>query len=424
MGFFREIDYDDFEETVFELLFTYIEENVLSLSNPKFYELMNEEFTEFFYEEWVDAGIIEHEEYDELNDIIFEIIKSFLQIFDFVPLRSQSCHNFVIQNEKQIIQKKEKIEILKNTYQPKQKTSEWYEYRHGLMTASNIWKIFSSETQLNSYIYEKCKPYVQYKMNNTGGTLHWGNMYEPISIQLYENLYDTKIGDFGCIQHQKYHFIGASPDGINIDENNKEKYGRLIEVKNIVNREITGIPKEEYWIQVQLQLEICDLYECDFLETRFKNYENEKCFYEDNDREYKGVILNFIEKNLNIESSFLYKYIPIKFEKTQKNIEKWIETTKNELKETHILYEIKFWYLEELSCVLIKRNREWFLKAIIEIENVWNIINKEKKMGFEHRAIKKIKSNSKDYNEVYVSSDHVIHNLPIYNGVCLIKLEN
>lgn len=341
MFFLRENEYEDIEETVFEILFIYIKENILSLSNPKFYELMNEEITDFFFEEWLDAGIIEQEEYEYLNNIVFEIIKSFLQNFDFFPLRSQSCYNCISQTEEQIIQKKVKIENLKNTYQPKQKTSEWYEYRHGLMTASNIWKIFSSEAQLNSYICEKCKPYVQHKPNNTGGTLHWGNMYEPISIQIYENLFNTKIGDFGCIQHPNHHFIGASPDGINIDENNKEKYGTLIEVKNIVNREITGIPKEEYWIQVQLQLEICDLDECDFLETRIKNYENEDFFYEDTEVEYKGVILNFIEKELNVDSSFLYKYFPIEFDKTNENIEKWIENTKSDLRETHILYEKK-----------------------------------------------------------------------------------
>lgn len=37
-------------------------------------------------------------------------------------------------------------------------------------------------------------------------------------------------------------FLGASPDGINI-EPNSEKYGVMLEIKNIVNREITGIPK-------------------------------------------------------------------------------------------------------------------------------------------------------------------------------------
>jgi hypothetical protein len=44
----------------------------------------------------------------------------------------------------------------------------------------------------------------------------------------------------------------------------------MLEIKNISNRIIDGIPKEEYWVQMQIQMETCDLDECDFVETRFK----------------------------------------------------------------------------------------------------------------------------------------------------------
>jgi hypothetical protein len=70
----------------------------------------------------------------------------------------------------------------------------------------------------------------------------------------------------------------------------------MLEVKNIVNRDINGIPKEDYWIQMQLQLECCNLEYCDFVETRFKEYEDEENFYKEdieNSYEYKGIILTF-----------------------------------------------------------------------------------------------------------------------------------
>ena len=50
----------------------------------------------------------------------------------------------------------------------------------------------------------------------------------------------------------------------------------MLEIKNIVNREITGIPKNEYWIQTQIQMETCDLSFCDFVETRIKEFSNEE----------------------------------------------------------------------------------------------------------------------------------------------------
>ena len=54
-----------------------------------------------------------------------------------------------------------------------------------------------------------------------------------------------------------------------------------------MNRDITGIPKEEYWVQMQVQLETCDLEYCDFFETRFKEYVTADQYYEDTEHSYK-----------------------------------------------------------------------------------------------------------------------------------------
>ena len=129
-------------------------------------------------------------------------------------------------------------------------------------------------------------------MVNVNTTLHWGQKYEPLSVLIYEKIYDTKVDDFGCLQHDTYMFLGASPDGINIDPSS-DRFGRMLEIKNVVNREITGIPKKEYWIQTQLQMEVCDLNDCDFLETRFVEFENEGAFYEDTTDKKKGIIMYF-----------------------------------------------------------------------------------------------------------------------------------
>ena len=126
--------------------------------------------------------------------------------------------------------------------------------------------------------------------------MHWGQKYEPVSIALYEHMYNAKVEDFGCIQHPEISCIGASPDGI-VTDVNSDRYGRMLEIKNIVNRDIDGVASKAYWVQMQIQMETCDLDECDFLETRFKEYENEEAFYApDNKHEHRGVILYFIER--------------------------------------------------------------------------------------------------------------------------------
>ena len=45
-----------------------------------------------------------------------------------------------------------------------------------------------------------------------------------------------------------------------------------------------------------------------------------------------------------------------------------------------------YWKLAVLSCVLVCRNRQWFNDNIGELGELWEIIEKERVSGFEHRA--------------------------------------
>jgi hypothetical protein len=267
--------------------------------------------------------------------------------------------------------------------------------------------------------------------------MHWGVKYEPLSVMMYEYKYQTRIDDFGCIPHKKYDCIGASPDGINVDVSNPQLFGRMLEIKNIYNREITGIPKEEYWIQTQIQMETCDLDECDFVETRFKEYESEELFYNDDiQREHKGVFLYFVqstkgygegmpEPTTPYNNSPFYKYMPLDYPIEKENIDLWILETKEEFKNELTLFKKIYWYLDEFSCVLIKRNKQWFDSALVQIQDVWQIILQERITGYQHRVAKKrVKA-----NEITVegssssSTSQTIKNMPMNNPVCIIKLD-
>ena len=171
----------------------------------------------------------------------------------------------------------------------------------------------------------------------------------------------------------------------------------MLEIKNIVNREITGIPKTEYWVQTQIQMETCDLDLCDFVETRFNEYDETR-FYEDSKHEYKGIILHFVEKPTFDENEVMifkpampvYVYKPLSIENNKETIENWIKECKTEWAEKdHALFSVNYWYMEEFSCVLIQRNRPWFQNAVKHIEHTWETILKERVEGYEHRAAKK-----------------------------------
>jgi putative phage-type endonuclease len=256
-----------------------------------------------------------------------------------------------------------------------QKTNEWYEIRHNMITASNIWKIFKSEAQRNSIIYEKCNPcsipYNSVYLGYGGSSLQWGQKYEPLSALLYEIKNKTTLGEFGCISHPKYPFLGASPDGIVVDPESVY-YGSMIEIKNIVNREITDTPKNEYWIQMQIQMEVCDLDHCHFVETRFKEFysleEWKTCQYK-----IKGI--------LNCSNPARDKSMFYILPEESENPEDW-------LKQFSSLNNYIFWGLDQYSCIHVERNRQWFQDSIPIICETWETIVKERETGYQHRKPK------------------------------------
>ena len=450
-------EYVDLESMVYEYIQEAITDNILRYSHPKFHEELLDEIIDIFFEEWMENNLVISDDYEEIYDTLYVIIEDFFEIFEndypkrsYINTQIQFC-NLVSDNASQsspcestMLHKSahnslenqiHKIEKIRNSYQPKQRTQEWYEYRHQMITASGVHKLLGTNALLNSFIYEKCKPFTMHHISYfVKNSRQWGNIYEPLSIKIYEAMFHTSVEDFGCIQHPKYSFLGASPDGINTDMKS-ERYGRMIEVKNIFNRDITGIPKEDYWIQMQIQMETCDLSECDFIETRFIEYPNEDEFYQDQSKEWKGVILCFIQKtttedrqNANGGNKPFYEYLPLDVPLDKDTIDLWIINLREKWRDTHCLYSTQYWYLDEFSCVLVKRNIHWFLAALPKIDETWKIIEVEKKIGYEHRAAKKRIPSTGVYSVKMENDDntHVIHNLSvnIESGVCLVKLDS
>jgi len=283
------------------------------------------------------------------------------------------------------------IDYLSAIKQPEQKTQEWYLFRHDHITASNAWKALGTPATKNQLIYEKCIPIniEKYTPTLNENSLTWGHKYEPLSSSVYEFKHNTTIKEFGCIEHPIHTFLAASPDGIVVGENN---YGRMIEIKNVVSRVIDGIPKKEYQTQMQLQMEVCNLDECDFVETKFIEYDSIHDFMEDTnsntniflskDNKQKGIILMFIHDN-----RFIYKYAPFTIT-SMEEVDLWIEETKQNT--SGEWFKNVYWKLDIFSCVLVKRNKEWFSHAIVLLTDSWNTICIERQSGeFINRAPKK-----------------------------------
>ena len=361
------------------------------ISDPQFYEHVYDNINLIFHDGKDNNG--------EDDDDIDEIIEYAIELFHchFIPPRSYSYTYIIDKTPEQITSILNQLEKLKNSPQPTQRTSEWYQFRHNLITASNAYKAFESQSTQNQLIYEKCLPIAigdNTKPVNVDTATHWGQKFEPVSVMYYEYIYQTKVSDFGCIQHSSCSFLGASPDGIMSDPN-LPRFGRMLEIKNIVNRDIDGIPKKEYWIQMQLQMETCDLDECDFLETRFVEYEFSKDYYEDMDGielgNMKGIIMYFSTD----DGKPVYIYKPL----ICHNDSLWETDTMEKYSHLTWIRNI-YWKLAEVSCVLVMRNRRWFRDNLETLTNIWTTILKERVEGYSHRAPNKRVKVEADQNTV------------------------
>jgi len=384
----------------FELIDYYIILNPSAISEPDFEEVLIEELEEMMVEQ-LDNNLTD-KELEELEEVIEYAVE---QYFMIMPPRSYE--DSIILSKPDIATIQPKLDYLISKPQPTQRTLEWYQTRHNLLTASNAYKAFENQNVKNQLIYEKCQPLISKErlesstpqQVNVNTTLHWGQKYEPLSVLIYEHIYNTKVGDFGCIPHDTYKFIGASPDGINIDKSST-RFGRMLEIKNIVNREIDGIPKKEYWIQMQMQMETCDLNECDFLETKFQEYPSSEEFLNDGQfaktlqNQQKGIIMYFSKSDGNPK----YIYMPLSIE-TWDDFELWETKTIDENQDLTWITNC-YWKLEIISCVLVPRNKQWFESNVSQLIEIWDTILKERESGYEHRAPQKRVTKSKEETNI------------------------
>ena len=430
---------NDIIEVILSLIYDYVKENPSLLSCydideiiiDEIYEMVDIILEDIKYDNYV--LFLDYEKYIEELELInfsFDLYNAMFSVkhshIDNELESESNKNNFVIEvdfkMDSNFVNKMEAhIDYLRSKPQPEQRTNNWYKFRHNLLTASNAHKAFGTQSAQNSLICEKCQPLKQIdpenpeivKSVNINSPLHHGQKYEPLSVMLYEAKYNTTVEDFGCIQHDNYNFIGASPDGINIKQNSP-LFGRMLEIKNVVSRVINGIPKKEYWIQMQLQMEVCDLDYCDFLETKFVEYESENDYKLDNINT-KGVILYF--SNGTPVPHYLYQPLGLNEEES----EKWIEEHIENVEENMTWIKTIYWKLDTYSCILVERNRSWFENNIVQLGNIWNIILNERVEGHAHRLPQK-KATKKDAElEIELEIQKETQKQTSIEGFCLLK---
>jgi putative phage-type endonuclease len=391
---------EELVESIHALVEEYIKDEVIHMSKESFMTQMNDDIAHILFQTLTDCQICSPDDYDTIHSLVCEETHDwFLQrTMADCPIRCSAhystnvlLNDFGLDEDFVASYLKDKLVQIreKDAQNPAQRTPEWYLRRYNMLTASNLWQALNTDAQKNRLIYEKCKPletaYTESKWISTEGSLHWGVRYEPLTVKIYELLTGAKLDFFGCIVHSEYPFLGASPDGIVVNPESP-LFGRLVEIKNIFNREMDGTPSEAYWTQMQIQMQCCNLEACDFVETRFKEYETADEFWTPSEYSHKGIILQFVPRD-SLSNIPLYKYSPVN--PTPAELYEWVEATKVEVAEIHVLFRTHYWYLDDICMTTVLRNDAWFRAALPEIRELWDTILKERFAGYEHRAPKK-----------------------------------
>ena len=102
----------------------------------------------------------------------------------------------------------------------------------------------------------------------------------------------------------------------------------------------------------------------------------------------------------------------------------WEQETIEMYEDKHNYTWIKnnYWKLVQLSCVLVKRNVQWFQANVKAMEDLWKIVLEERVTGYDHRAPKPRINNKITNNKItnYIGINKESES--VSKSGCLLKL--
>lgn len=278
------------------------------------------------------------------------------------------CNKIIVNNSK--------VEELKKIPVVEQRSEEWYKIRDQMITASDFGQALgvgkfgsTKDFYIKKCGYEEPSPFY-------GASLAHGIRYEPVATRAYEIKMNTKVHEFGLLQHPEFKFLGASPDGIT-------DHGVMLEIKCPFKRKIDGKIVDQYLYQMQGQLDVCKLDICHFLECKFDEYIDEIEFNEDWNNNFtlsreghqKGVIIE-------VDGNSTPIYSDPGLTKAQYKI--WLSKQITDIHDKDFV--VIYYKLSQYSVQIVNRDDEFLKEKNELLGKAWN-------------NILKYKSNKQSYDE-------------------------
>jgi hypothetical protein len=245
-----------------------------------------------------------------------------------------------------------------------QRTAEWYAQSKTVLTASEFSAILGSDRAVDTLVLQKIAP-PEPSTNRlaclTGemSPFDWGIRFEPVVKQILMAMWHAEILEVGRLVHQTDKQLAASPDGLIQAAADRERVGRLIEIKCPVRREINGKIPFEYWCQMQIQMEVADIDECDYVEMKLvSKYKDSE--YKDPADGTLGYSFNNIVWIFQSPETGELKYAYTSLERKDWLLLGW-----------QCVEEVP-WYLDKMFTETVQRDRAWFKSTEGARRAFWN----------------------------------------------------
>jgi hypothetical protein len=320
-------------------------------------------------------GVFTSEEADYGTSLLATLLASYADLAHLVATKRHSAaEGWTLPDRHAAIQR------LLNMPQIEQRTDAWYQDALGLLSASQFNTILKSGRTRGQLVLQKAslEPIDLSQRRTVVPTLElnpftWGIRFEPIVKQIYQALTGTRVVDLGRLKHSVDRRLAASPDGL-VVEGPDQRLARFVEFKAPVTRKILSVVPDDYMAQMQIQMEVGQVEECDYLEIKFiSGYgqkvtqvtiptENPTLFEQ---RWFYGNIHLIVNEET---------YEPIRYEYSPLNTLEWTP----QLEEGEYVMEVIPWWTSEWFITTVGRSRTWFESVQPAINTFWEDVKKAK----------------------------------------------
>lgn len=249
-----------------------------------------------------------------------------------------------------------------------QRTTEWYAEGKRILTASEISAIWKGPRSRAALVLSKVPKEEETRFSrrlavNRADTsaMDWGVRYEPVVKEILQESLGITIYELGRIHHRTVQGIAASPDGLITDGPvGSPLLGTLVEIKCPSTRVINETIPYDYWCQMQLQMEVCGINSCEYVEAKFKEFAVDEPTDDATGTRKTGWIT--LEANTDtMEMRYLY----------HPSLEAGKRDNSSSASDPWISMETYRWECIHMRRVTVQRDQAWFAKIQPDIAAFW-----------------------------------------------------